>query len=597
MKKKSLIALLLVLSMLVCGCGNGGDTDETTDSAHLGSSADVETNANTSTDDYFSNRDFKTDYDIDQENIIYLNDTGVSCASGNVSINGTTVTITGEGNYLLTGALSDGMIIVDADSKDKIQLVLDGVTINSATSAPIYVRQADKVFLTTAEGSENTLSNGGSFEAIDENNIDAVVFAKDDLTMNGEGSLTVTSPAGHGIVSKDSLTITGGTYEITTASHGMTANDDVCISGAAVKITAGKDGIQAENDEDTSLGYVYVNSGELNISAEGDGISATAYILVDGGTFDITCGGGYENGSSASSGNYGGFGGGMGGMGGMGRPGQGSSSSSSSGDDSTSMKGIKADGEITINGGTFEFDTADDSIHSNTNVTVNGGVIQIASGDDGIHAEDTLTVTECTMAVVEAYEGLEAANIYIQGGEMYLNCSDDGLNASGGTDSSGMGNRDGMFGGGGMMKSSYGNIEITGGKLTIYSTGDAIDSNGDMTMTGGYVYATNPGSGDVSVLDSQNAPVITGGTYIGLGISTMMAETFSSASAQGVIACTCGNQPAGSALTITDSSGKEILSMTTEYSTSIMIISTPDVVKGESYTITIGSVSGTISAN
>ena len=611
---KKIFAFILsvcLLASLLSGCGSpsSGSTDATAGSsgstgetaATSGTAASPDTS--TGDDDMFTDRDLVQTYEESGSILIQLNGDSATASSDSVKISGTTITITQNTTHIITGTLNDGMIIVDAGKDAKLQLVLNGASITSQTCAALYILSADKVFVTLAEGTENLLANGGSFEAIDDNNIDGAIFSKQDLTLNGAGSLTVTSPAGHGIVCKDDLVITGGSYTVQSASHGLDANDSVRITGAALTVDAGKDAIHCENDEDSSLGFVYISGGTVHLEAEGDGVSAGAYLQITGGVVDVTAGGGSENGAQHSSDNYGGFmGGGM--MGGGGRPGRSSSTETTDTTDeaSTSMKGLKADGDILISGGTLTFNTADDAIHSNASVTINGGTFTIATGDDGVHSEDTLTITDCSMEITEAYEGLEAVYIYVRGGEFTMHCSDDGLNAAGGTDSSGTtGGRDGMFGGGmmgGMMGASgYGNIEISGGSLTIYSTGDALDSNGDLLISGGYVYATNPSSGDVSVLDSENAPVITGGTFIGLGISTSMAETFSSSSTQGVIACTCGSQSAGSSLTIANSSGQVVLDTVTEYTTVLLIISSPEIVKGESYTITIGAISGTVSAN
>lgn len=146
------------------------------------------------------------------------------------------------------------------------------------------------MFLTLAEGTENTLSNGGSYTAIDENNIDAVVFSKTDLTLNGSGSLTIDAQAGHGVVSKDELTVTGGSYTVTAAEHGMTGKDSLAVAGGTFTITSGKDGLHAENADDSSLGFLYVADGEFTIAAQGDAVSASGALQVDGGTFDLTTG-------------------------------------------------------------------------------------------------------------------------------------------------------------------------------------------------------------------------------------------------------------------------------------------------------------------
>ena len=253
----------------------------------------------------FTDRDYKTDYDKNSSTTITLNGDTAQCESDAVKISGSTVTVSDEGTYILSGTLDDGMVIVNAENTDKIQLVLDGATINSNTSAAIYIAQADKVVLTLAENSENTLSNGGEFTAIDENNIDAAVFSKDDLTLNGNGFLTVASPAGHGIVSKDDLVVTGGEYTITSASQGLCGKESIRIADRSFRITAGKDGIHAENTDDASLGFVYLAAGTYDITAEGDGISASSNLQIDNGNFTVKTGGGSETVTLNSDGNWG----------------------------------------------------------------------------------------------------------------------------------------------------------------------------------------------------------------------------------------------------------------------------------------------------
>lgn len=582
MKKRSILALLAALALMLSACSHPAsdndpvttedskNTDTTTGTVSTGDSQ-------AASSDLFTDRDFRTEY---EDGIaITLSGSSAACDDKSVEISGSTITIKDEGTYVLSGKLDDGMVIVDTDKNTKVQLVLNGADISSETSAPIYILQVDKVFITLAEGSENALSNGGTFTAIDENNIDSVIFSKDDLTLNGSGSLTITSPARHGIVSKDELTITG--------------KDNVCIAGGSFAIVSGKDGIQADNDEDTSLGFLHIQGGTFDIDAEGDGLSASGYLTIDAGTFDIVTGGGSVNATKQTSDNWGGFmGGGHGGKGG----GPGSdpfSSTESSDEDSTSIKGIKASGALTITGGTFTMDTADDSIHSNTNVTVGGGTFQIATGDDGFHADENLTITAGTIGISESYEGLEGLDIVISGGEISLVSSDDGINAAGGTDSSGMGGFRGgdMFGG----SSSNGSITISGGSIFMNASGDGIDANGSLAISGGTVIVCGPTSGDTAVLDYDTTATITGGTFIGTGASTM-AQTFSS-SEQGVIALKVGSQSAGTELVLTDASGNEILSYTPNLSYQIAILSSPDMVKGESYTIQIGTATGTFEAS
>lgn len=598
---------ILILGLL-SGCGNAdtADTDKSSEDNTVDASesaADADFAAADA--DMFTDRDYDTDYDENGSVSIRLNGSTAEASSDSVRISGGTITITEEAAYIISGTLDDGMIIVDAPDTAKLQLVLDGADINSETSAPLYILEADKVFVTLAAGSENTLSNGGSFTAIDENNIDSVIFSKQDLTLNGAGSLTVTSPAGHGIVSKDDLVITSGTYVITSASHALDANDSVRITGqASITADAGKDGIHAENNDDASLGFVYVSGGTLDIEAEGDGVSAGAYMQIENGTFQISAGGGSINGTKESSDSWGGFMGGRG-PGQSGQPGMQEETTDTSDDSSTSMKGLKSTGDMRISNGSFTIDSADDSVHSNASVTVNGGTFEIASGDDAFHADETLTITAGTVNITECYEGLEALQVDVQGGEITLVASDDGLNAAGGTDSSGTeGGRDAMFGGGGPggmggglgeASSSNGSITISGGTLYINASGDGIDANGSLTISGGYTVVAGPTQGDTATLDYDTSAVITGGTFIGTGASGM-AQTFSD-SEQGVIAVSAGNQDAGTEITVVDKNGNTVISCTPELSFNVIIISSPDIVSGETYTITAGTVSGEIEAS
>lgn len=611
---KKIIPLVLCFLLIFSGCSKNpaSTTDEGTSSGESVSGEAVQTDFEQTDDEMFTNRDLNSDYDESTAVKIVLDGTTASSTSDTVKISGSTVTITEEATYIVSGELTDGMLVVDAGENDKLQIVFNGVDITSSTSAPLYILEADKVVVTLAEGTENVLENGGTFTAIDDNNIDGAVFSKQDLTFNGTGSLTVTSPTGHGIVCKDDLVFTGGTYTVNCASHGLDANDSVRVQNSSLTVASGKDGIHAENSDDASLGFVYISSGTLNITAEGDGISSGSYMQIEGGTYNIVSGGGNGNGSNQSSSSWGDFmGGGMpgGDMGGGNRRPMSADTSATvsymatttvTDDSSTSMKGIKSGTGMLISDGTFTIDSADDSLHSNVSMTINGGTFEIASGDDGIHAEEELTVTNGTINITESYEGLEALDIKVSGGDITLVASDDGLNAAGGTDSSGItGGRDGMFGGGmmggGMSSSSNGSIVISGGKLYINASGDGIDANGTLEITGGYTTVCGPTQGDTATLDYDISATITGGTFIGTGASGM-AQTFSG-SEQGIIAVSVGNQSANTEIVLKDSKGNTIVSYTPELSFGVVIISTPDMVSGETYEITVGSISGEFKAS
>ena len=585
----SMAAALLIVSSLVSGCETQTNPEQPTEPTQT--TLPHETQPPELDPDMFTDRDFRTEYTSAAR--IQFQDGTATSDSGAVQISGSTVTITGEGTYLLSGTLEDGSVVIDAGENDKLQLVLDGVHILSKASAALKIQQADKVFLTLAPDSENSLTA----EALSEEGIDGALFSKQDLTVNGSGKLVITSASGHGIVCKDDLVLTGGSFTVNAASHGLDVNDSVRITGeTGLTINAGKDGIHCENNDEEALGFVYIEQGTFAVEAQGDAISAGAHTNILGGDFKLTAGGGSENGNKQSSDRFGGF------MGGGGRPGNRQPRQETAAtEDSSSMKGFKAGGDLTIGGGTFLVDTADDAFHSNTSMTINGGSFDIKSGDDAFHAEERLDITEGQINIRQSYEGLEALKVAVSGGYLMIHADDDGINAAGGNDESGIaGGRDGMFGGGRpgghFGGNSNGAIEISGGKLAIYSTGDCLDANGSIAVSGGELYVTNPKSGDTSVLDSDTGAVITGGRFIGLAASTMMAQSFESSSAQGVLACTVGNQKAGTLLTVADARGNTLVTLETEYDCVLLVISTPDLVKGETYTLTMGETSGELTA-
>ncbi len=573
--------------------GVEGDSEVTSEPVESGADADVNVDFTATDTDMFTDRDYRTEYDSTPAVDITLGGTSITANSANVSVEGAVATIKDDGTYVLRGTLTNGMIIVDAGESAKPQLVLDGASITGSTGAPIYIKSANKVFITLAEGSNNTLSNGGSFTQTDDNNVDGVIYSKTDLTINGQGALTLSSPAGHGVVCKDDLAITGGTYNITTASHGIDANDSVRICGGVFEAYCGKDGIHVENSEDATEGYVYISGGDFKIEAQGDGISGAVYVQIKDGTFDINAGGGSGN---ASAGGYGGY---MGSYGG------------NTDSDSTSTKGIKVTGAMLISGGSFKINSADDALHANGNLTVENGEFEISTGDDGAHADETLIVSGGKISVTKSYEGLEALHVQVSGGEISLIASDDGINAAGGVDNSGTGGAFGndYFGGGrpggrpggggkpgdGGMSSGNGSIVISGGSLYVQASGDGIDANGTLEIKGGYTVVCGPTRGDTATLDYDRSATISGGTFIGTGASGGMAQSFS-ASPQGVISVSLGNQSAGTKLSVSDPSGKELINHCPELDYALLIFSSPEVVSGTSYTINVGSSNGTAQA-
>lgn len=247
-----------------------------------------------SENELFSDRDLSGEYDSEGAVKIQLNKTGIDCSDEGVEISGSNATITKAGTYILSGTLDNGSIIVDADKEDKVQLVLSGVTINSDTFAAIYIRQADKVFVTLDEGTENILSSSGAFSQIDDNEVDAAIFSKDDITVNGKGTLKINCAAGNGISGKDEVTITGGVIEIEAAKHAIRAKDSLAIADGSFKLVSDNDGLHAKNGDDDSLGNIYITGGDFNIQVADDAIHANSLLQIDGGTFEITAAEGLE---------------------------------------------------------------------------------------------------------------------------------------------------------------------------------------------------------------------------------------------------------------------------------------------------------------
>ena len=354
----SLVTAAVLLMGTVCGCTDGNKDDS---SANTNISAVPGVNAN----QQFTDRD--KDVSDNGAVLVELKDNATAPVNG-VRVDGNTVTIQKKGTYRLCGTLTDGRLVVDTTKDAKVQLVLDGVSVTGSGFGVLYVKQADKVFVTLKEGSENTLtSTVASTDGVEEN-VDGTLFSKDDLTLNGSGVLTVNGP-GHGVVVKASCAITGGTYRITAQGHAIQAKKDVRIDNGDFTLIAVKDGIHVENADNAEEGYLYVAGGNYTVTVDGDGFSAAHLVQISGGNGAMLCGGGSANGATHSEG----FGGGWGGWGGY---------QEETTEDAVSAKGIKGGGGVLLEGGTWTLDTADDGVHSNGDLTVKGGTVTISTGDD-----------------------------------------------------------------------------------------------------------------------------------------------------------------------------------------------------------------------
>ena len=605
---KRIFAIIVCLALLLSGCSRGGENDTpagTTGAAGTPNAPqDVEVSGDLlDADDVFSKRDLSGEYDADE--------------ATEQTLTGEGVTITEEGVYILRGTLSDGQIIVEADKNSKVQLVFAGVNVTCEGSAALYVKSADKVFVTLAEGTENTLISKGEFAPDGDVNVDGAIFSRDDITINGKGTLTVES-TDHGIVSKDDLKITGGKITVTAASHALSGKDSVSIADGEITLTAGKDGIHSSNDDDTTRGNILIAGGSITVNSEGDGIDASRVAEIDGGEIKIIAGGGSKNGEDHKDDNM------WGGFGGWGRD------SASSSSDSTSRKGIKADVALYITGGNININAADDALHSNGNILISGGNIEAATGDDGAHADGSFVITGGELNITESYEGIEGKTITIAGGRTSVVASDDGLNASDGTGDVmgggfGGGRPGGNMGGpGGNMSgdvpgmhggdapgapggdapgmpggevpgapkggtTDYGDIYllISGGYLYVNAGGDGLDSNSGLYVTGGETYIDGPTNSGNGALDYTTEGVITGGVVVAVG-AVGMAENFGTNSTQGSIMY---NVSGSGEIRLRDSDGNVLASHTPAKSYGSIVVSAPGIETGKTYTLEIGSQS------
>ena len=544
------ITWILVFCLAFTGCSSSGQsivTEVTSETEEL-DKAD-----SSGMEFYFEEADTAAS---DSENSSALNINSDTSATTDAGVQ--TYYITSGGTYTISDEINDIMVTVDADNAE-VNLILDGATISNSNGPAIYVRSADKVTLTLADGSTNTLSDGYSYSITDsDSTLDAAIFSKADLTINGSGTLNLSGNYKHGIVSKDDLIISSGTLNVTAVNVGLNGKDCVKIGNGNMTISAGSDGIRSDNDEDVSRGYVYLYGGSIRIDAENDGIQAETIINVEDVDLTVNAGGGSSARLTSSEESY---------------------------------KGMKAGADIYITGGSFNIDSLDDCIHSNGTITIDGGSYILSSGDDGIHADTDLAVSgaDTLLSILKSYEGLEATNLVISGGKIDITASDDGLNAAGGTDSSGMGGRPGM----GNFSSFTGKIQISGGAIQIHASGDGIDANGSVSISDGSVTVIGPVNGDTSILDFDTTGTISGGTFIGLG-SSSMAQNFSDSTSQGVIMVKTETQAGGTQVTLSDASGKNLIATVAEQPFNCIIMSHSSITQGSTYTMTVGSSSMTI---
>lgn len=423
-------------------------------------------------------------YTSSNATLISFTDSAVT-ADGKYSgyeIEGTDVSITAAGTYVFSGDCDDGSITVKKGVTG-VTLVLNGLTLTNADSAAITLNKTAEAALIAAAGSENTVAD--TVGANDEN---AAVKVKSgaSLSLSGTGTLTACGNTKNGIkgASDAVITVDELTLNIEAADDGLSCDDELTIKGGRVNITAGGDAVKAspdtddaENPDTTSLGNVTVSGGTMSLMAANDGVQADGDLTVTDGTFDITANGGHTTSLT---------------------------------DDSASCKGIKAGKTLTVSGGTFTVDSADDALHAN-DVTVSGGTLTLASGDDAVHADNDLVVgvkgssstSNPKIDITASYEGLEGTTVSVYSGDIDVAASDDGVNAA----NIDLGERSDKYA-----------IHIAGGDLYIDAGSDGLDSNNNITMTGGKVEVYGADAMMDAAIDYDGTFTLSGGTLFGAGM-------------------------------------------------------------------------------
>lgn len=543
MKKiKYMIVAITVLALTVTGCasnGNGtsGGQSASTDGNSNGTQSEVEIDTN------FTARDLEVGFEESLATFITLKDDSAEISGTGAKLDGNMITIQKEGTYVLQGDLKDGQIIVDVSDTEKVQLVLDGVSIHNSSFAPIYIKSGDKVFITLKEGSNNTLTDGTEYIQVDDNTVDGVIFSKADLTINGSGTLNITGSYKHGIVSKDDIVITGGTYNITAVKDAINGKDAVKIKDGIFTLSSDTgNGIQSKHDSNSKKGYVYIAGGTITVTKSQEGIEGTV-VIIDNGVINIHA---EDDGLNAASGSsdsneviiptWGG-----------------AANEEGFPLEGTPPQGIPSDGQLPPWGGTTDGE----------------GESLEGTPPQGMPSDGQLPPRSGTT-------------------------DGEGASSEGEMTTDGQRRNPGNFGGGFGQADTNAYILINGGTIYINAGGDGIDSNGDLYITGGIVYVDGPTNGGDGAIDYDGKANVSGGIVVATG-SVGMAYSFSDTSTQYSLLYNFSNlNAAGTEVKLTDENGTVLASFTPNNEYQSVVISTPEMKKDATYTITSGEQSDTI---
>lgn len=426
-----------------------------------------------------------SDYTTANATLVTLTDSSAT-AKGKYTgyeIDGTDVSITAAGTYVFSGDCDNGSITVKKGVTG-VTIVLNGLTLTNDDSAAITLNKTAEASLIAAAGTTNTVADT---EGSNDENAAVKVKSGAALSIGGTGTLTVDGNAKNGIKGAADAVITVAEVKlnINAVNDGLSCDDELNITGGTLSITAGGDAVKAspdtgdtENPDTTSLGNVTISGGTLTLNATEDGIQADGDLTISGGTFHVKTNGGHTTALT---------------------------------DDSASCKGFKAGGALTVTGGTLTVDSADDALHANTDITISGGTLTLATGDDGVHADNDLVIgtkgasstSTPRINITASYEGLEGTTVTVYSGDIDVVASDDGVNAANST----LGERSDKYA-----------INIAGGDLYIDAGSDGLDSNNDISMTGGKVEVYGADAMMDAAIDYDGTFTLSGGTLFGAGM-------------------------------------------------------------------------------
>ena len=426
-----------------------------------------------------------SDYTTANATLVTLTDSSAT-AKGKYTgyeIDGTDVSITAAGTYVFSGDCDNGSITVKKGVTG-VTIVLNGLTLTNDDSAAITLNKTAEASLIAAAGTTNTVADT---EGSSDENAAVKVKSGAALAIGGTGTLTVDGNAKNGIKGAADAVITVAEVKlnINAVNDGLSCDDELNITGGTLSITAGGDAVKAspdtgdtENPDTTSLGNVTIKGGSITLHAAEDGVQADGDLTISGGTFHVKTNGGHTTALT---------------------------------DDSASCKGFKAGGALTVTGGTLTVDSADDALHANADVTISGGTLTLATGDDGVHADNDLVIgtkgasstSTPRINITASYEGLEGTTVTVYSGNIDVAASDDGVNAANST----LGERSDKYA-----------ISIAGGDLYIDAGSDGLDSNNDISMTGGKVEVYGADAMMDAAIDYDGAFTLSGGTLFGAGM-------------------------------------------------------------------------------